>query len=289
MLQSQAQNIVPNGSFEGYKYCPTTMDDFSVQDWYSPTTASPNYLNSCNTTDASVPQNSWGYQNAHSGSGYAGFNTSDFEPGSTNAREYIQCKLTSELEKNELYEVSFYVSRADSSRRACDNIGLYLSENQIGSLDNLVLHYHPQVVSENNVPIENDTSWIRIIDTIEAIGGEKFITIGVFTTNSNTNWLNVDGSNSWTFESYYFIDDVSVQKLYNVPNIFTPNNDGINDFVDFSNFPKEVEIYNRWGSKVYSNSSTPYWYGTDENNNELNEGVYFYKTRNKTGFIQLIR
>ena len=283
------QNLVRNGNFEEYTYCPTTMDDFSVKNWYSPTTASPNYLNSCNLTDAGVPQNSWGYQYAHSGNAYVGFNTSDFEPSSTNAREYVQSKLISKLEKDEFYEVSFYVSRADSCRRACDNIGLYLSVNEIGSLDNLLLPYSPQVVSELNFPIENDTSWIKIIDTIVASGNEEFITIGVFSSNSNTNWVNVGGSNSWTYESYYFIDDVSVKKLYQIPNIFTPNSDGINDFVDFSNFPFEVEIYNRWGNKVYSNKMSPYWYGKDENENELNEGIYFYKIENKTGFIELIR
>lgn len=288
--RSQAQqNLVYNGDFEEYIYCPTTMDDFSVKSWYSPTTGSPNYLNSCNLTDAGVPQNSWGYQYAHSGNAYAGFNTSDFEPSSTDAREYIQSKLVSRLEKNEYYEVSFYVSRADSSRRACDNIGLYLSESGVGSWDNLLLNFSPQITSELNMPIENDTSWVRVIDTILATGNEEFITIGVFSNNSNINWVNVNGSNYWTYECYYFIDDVSVKKLFNIPNIFTPNDDGINDFLDFSSFPFEVEIYNRWGSKVYSSKSTPYWYGKDENGYKLLEGVYFYKVENRTGFIQLIR
>lgn len=287
-LQAQ-QNLVPNGSFEDFIYCPTAMDDFSVSEWINPTTGSPNYLNSCNTADAGVPQNSWGYQSAHSGNAYVGFHTSDFEPFSTNAREYVQSKLLSVLEKDELYEVSFYISRADSCRRACNNIGMYFSESGIGSWDNLNLPYTPQVVSEPNVPIEDDTTWLKVADTIMAIGNEKFITIGVFSDNSNTNWVNVDGSNSWSFESHYYIDDVSIRKLYNIPNIFTPNNDGVNDFLDFSNFPFEIEIYNRWGEKVYSNKSIQYWYGSDDNGNELNDGVYFYKAKNKTGFIQLIR
>lgn len=265
------------------------MDDFSVLEWINPTSASPNYLNSCNTSDAGVPQNSWGYQSAHSGNAYVGFHTSDFEQSSTNAREYVQCKLISTLEKDELYEVSFYVSRADSCRRACNNIGMYISENGISSWDNLNLSYTPQVIIEPNIPIINDTTWLKITDTIKAIGGEGYITIGVFSDNSNTNWVNVTGSNNWSFESHYYVDDVSIVKLYSIPNIFTPNGDGVNDFLDFSGFPNEVEIYNRWGLQVYSSKLIPYWYGTDDEDHKLNEGVYFYKTKNKTGFIQLIR
>lgn len=292
MLVSQSlaqQNLVPNGGFEDFEYCPTAIDDFSVLAWQNPTTGTPNYLNSCNASDAGVPQNSWGYQNAHSGNAYIGFHTSDFEPSSTNAREYIQCKLNSTLEKDELYEVCFYVSRADSCRRACNNVGIYFSQNEISSLDNLYLPYTPQVTNKPNVPIIDDSLWLKVTDTIKAIGGEAYITIGVFSDNFNTNWLNVNGSTNWSFESYYYIDDVSVVKLFTIPNIFTPNGDGINDFLDFSNFPDEVEIYNRWGVRVYSSKSIPFWYGTDNKGSELNEGVYFYRSNSKTGFIQLMR
>jgi gliding motility-associated-like protein len=67
-----------------------------------------------------------------------------------------------------------------------------------------------------------------------------------------------------------------------IPNIFTPNNDGINDlFVikDLEKFPNgKIEIFNRWGLKVYQNTNySNDWNGTDYNTSKpLTPGVYFY-------------
>ena len=79
------------------------------------------------------------------------------------------------------------------------------------------------------------------------------------------------------FQSLFVIDD------YDVPNVITPNGDGINDilvFFDeiFSNY--SVTIFNRWGNKVYITTNQKgvfVWDGTDGNQHILEEGVYFYK------------
>ncbi len=59
-------------------------------------------------------------------------------------------------------------------------------------------------------------------------------------------------------------------------NVFTPNNDGINDFFVISNlelYPdNELVILNRWGNEVYSKKSYDnLWDGSN-----LSEGTYFY-------------
>lgn len=68
------------------------------------------------------------------------------------------------------------------------------------------------------------------------------------------------------------------------PNIFTPNNDGMNDFfvipclLDASEFPEsQVTIYNQWGDEVFQ-SGRPYrndWDGTFQGN-PLPVATYFY-------------
>ncbi|MBC8173534.1 MAG: gliding motility-associated C-terminal domain-containing protein, partial [Chitinophagales bacterium] len=70
---------------------------------------------------------------------------------------------------------------------------------------------------------------------------------------------------------------------YNLPNVFTPNNDGSNDlytpilpyrFID----RVDMKIYNRWGGLVFT-SADPLlnWDGTDiHTGKDLNEGVYYY-------------
>lgn len=69
-----------------------------------------------------------------------------------------------------------------------------------------------------------------------------------------------------------------------IPNIFTPNGDGMNDFfvvpclLNTDEFPNsQVTIYNQWGDEVYR-SETPYrndWDGTYQGN-QLPVATYFY-------------
>ena len=89
-------------------------------------------------------------------------------------------------------------------------------------------------------------------------------------------------------------------------NVFTPNNDGINDFfvpVNLDNYPNpSVLVYNRWGKLVYANENYQYdWDGTHfKSGNELNDGLYYYivdpesnkydyATNLINGYVHLIR
>ena len=70
-----------------------------------------------------------------------------------------------------------------------------------------------------------------------------------------------------------------------VPNAFTPNNDLINDqFISRISCELEsysLEIFNRWGTKVFeSNQQKRAWDGTN-NGRKLKDGVYFYVLRYK--------
>ncbi|MDG1475757.1 MAG: gliding motility-associated C-terminal domain-containing protein, partial [Vicingaceae bacterium] len=61
-----------------------------------------------------------------------------------------------------------------------------------------------------------------------------------------------------------------------IPNVFTPNGDGMNDELQFFNIDQtaeySVQIFNRWGKKVYEGADAlAHWDGGDSN-----EGTYFY-------------
>ena len=66
-----------------------------------------------------------------------------------------------------------------------------------------------------------------------------------------------------------------------IPNSFTPDNDGLNDFfapqgVEFTDF--EMSIFNRWGEEIYhTNDIDKPWNGKSKNGNGIQKGVYVYK------------
>lgn len=268
--QAAAQiNLVPNPSFEDYDSCAYFITDFYAKYWKSPSTATPDYHQAnCNNSFSGVPQNGFGYQFARTGFAYAGFLTSDLSPKSTEYREYIQCKLLQKLESGKRYTISFYVSFADSSQKACDNIGAYISNNAISSIDNLRINVIPQIVSTHRHPIDNSIEWTEISGTYNADGGEEYLTIGVFSNNSNTSYI--ETNRGWSEEPYYYVDDVAIILDENfpfmVPTAFTPNADLTNDtyypvYFDNNLKVKEFRIYNCWGELVYNNPDTP-WDGT---------------------------
>ncbi len=73
--------------------------------------------------------------------------------------------------------------------------------------------------------------------------------------------------------------------LFLVPNVFTPNNDGINDCFSISHWGgvtlSYFAIYNRWGQKVfYSNNPNQCWDGTFKN--KIQSGTYVYQIKGKS-------
>jgi gliding motility-associated-like protein len=65
-----------------------------------------------------------------------------------------------------------------------------------------------------------------------------------------------------------------------IPNVFTPNDDGTNDvFTIKATGVKDItlEIYNRWGQKMYEfTGAKAAWDGMTANGNEASAGTYFY-------------
>jgi gliding motility-associated-like protein len=83
-------------------------------------------------------------------------------------------------------------------------------------------------------------------------------------------------------DSYY--DEVTVEIVpcdIEIPNIITPNGDGINDAFVIKNLQYHtntiLKIFNRWGNLVYETENYDNnWRGTKNNGTGLSEGTYFY-------------
>ena len=70
--------------------------------------------------------------------------------------------------------------------------------------------------------------------------------------------------------------------IIEAPNVFSPNNDNVNDFWEFIRLENIAEIdfviVNRWGQAVFeSNDLNPSWNGRNQNGSDAVDGVYFYK------------
>jgi gliding motility-associated-like protein len=91
--------------------------------------------------------------------------------------------------------------------------------------------------------------------------------------------LSIVDAEGCSFENAYVIPFVSNFNGIQIPNVFTPNQDDINERweIDLTCIKNvEVKILNRWGNLVYETTQLPIsWDGTFEGT-PLTDGVYFY-------------
>jgi hypothetical protein len=215
-FQGITQNLIPNPSFENFSVCPTTSNQLlNATPWYKPTSASPDYFNQCalSFSGVSVPVNSFGNQNAHTGVAYAGL----FAWLMGNGWEYIAVNLISPLIANQCYHFEMYVSVADQSLYTSDNIGVYFSVTPPPFVPNsFPLTLTPQI---ENVPGNyfSDSTWTLVSGDYVAIGGETNIIIGNFKDFSHTNRLTFPNIFTPRVQCcYVFIDDVSLTQTCSV-------------------------------------------------------------------------
>jgi len=123
--------------------------------------------------------------------------------------------------------------------------------------------------------------WSVVILTQPSNGTVSVNPSGTVIYTPNLNWAFFD---SFTYkiqdEDGYWSNDARVNIKINtnffIPNVFTPNNDGTNDFfhiVGLELFPNaKLRIINRWGNEVYKSNN----YLNDWDGAGLNEGTYYY-------------
>lgn len=117
---------------------------------------------------------------------------------------------------------------------------------------------------------------------------------------AGTYWVEIKTENC-VFTEEFIVEKESCSSVLEMPNVFSPNADGVNDFfkpvtsieVDFVQF----QVYNRWGRLVYQTDTAPYWNGF-HNNKECSQGVYFWtasfindlgKEESANGSLTLVR
>ena len=220
LFQSSAQNLVPNPSFEDTVQCPWTDSGIGygyAANWFQPTPGSSDLFHTCSW---SVPQNFFGFQLANTGDAYAGLYTFYNDTNWTSYREYMSVRLIDSLLSGVNYYVSFYISRADSMHYA-SQVGLLLSDDSLNSGNWTNLNYTAQC--ETPTYVIDKTNWTKVECVYTANGGEKFLTIGNFRNDLNSDTTSTfDGGLDWNTDyiaAYYFIDDVCISTDSNICNV----------------------------------------------------------------------
>lgn len=107
------------------------------------------------------------------------------------------------------------------------------------------------------------------------------------------NLINI--TNGFCSKSLTVSNDAEIIRC-DIPKGISPNDDGKNDTWDLSGYNvKKVEIFNRYGTKVYSKSNyTNEWHGQSDKSNDLPDGTYYYVVEFndsvvKTGWVYINR
>ncbi|MBK7383820.1 MAG: hypothetical protein IPP83_12350 [Flavobacteriales bacterium] len=219
----EAQNLVPNPSFEQLDTCPYSIG-FQVGDrpihWYS-WLNSPDYFHSCaqavNGVDTlvGVPRNGWTFQHAWEGSAYVGM----YSWGLGDFREYVGAELLEPLVVGCTYQLRFRVNPAadgtywlQDGGTACDNVGLLFTtgSNAWYTLEGPPFPFRNFAHLYTTFPVSDTVAWTLVEGAFVADSAYSHIVLGNFFADSLTTALPIGNPNPWTGVTYYLIDGVEV-------------------------------------------------------------------------------
>jgi gliding motility-associated-like protein len=164
-----------------------------------------------------VPSNFFGFQISRTGNSYFGLEFFGVKIAGVEYREYAGNGLKKQLSLGKTYCVTYYVSLAEYSRYACSNIGVIFSQDSI--VDHNPIFPPTPIVSnpsfESTSIILDTINWTKIEGLYYATGTERFITLGNFRPDANTNNVQVKPLMPLSNDNaaYYYIDDVSVVEI----------------------------------------------------------------------------
>jgi outer membrane protein OmpA-like peptidoglycan-associated protein len=218
-------NLVRNGSFEILKNSskkPKKLGGIDmINGWHSPTAvkADAYRIDGDEKAGLKIPATKFACQEPTYGENYVGIHTYLTGKKPTE-RSYITGELKSKLTKNKMYCVEFWVSLAEGSKYACNNIGAAfdnkLRTEQEG--EKQLFKAVADILHPDNKVFNSANGWHKICGTYTAKGGEQYITIGNFVLNnkttSETNKKSKNCKATALQSAYYLIDNVTVREYF---------------------------------------------------------------------------
>ena len=216
-LRCEAQNLVPNHSFEVRDSCLEVNMAYTLGTgplgWFS-AGGTGDYFMSCIPDGGfnDVPLSSWAFQYAHDGDCYVGVVT--YQQG-TGVREYFMVELAQSLVVGQEYFASFYASPTWGGPEP----QMFLASSHIGMLfttqprhwtntdpwptgGNFAHVYHPWLITDT-------VGWTLVSGSFVADSAYQYLMIGNHFDNGITDTLHFAAFN-WTAKAHTLIDNVCV-------------------------------------------------------------------------------
>jgi hypothetical protein len=219
-LRCEAQNLVPNPSFEEYDTCRVVNDVYypatGPLHWFS-AAGTPDHFLSClpYATFNSAPYNAFAFQSAQEGTSYAGVTTYRAVP--PNIREYFMVELVEPLVVGQEYHASFYAGVGWGGYLMNPQVWLYASG--IGML--LTVEPRQWVLNDpypvplnfahvySTAMITDTVGWTLVSGSFVADSAYQYLMLGNHFDNTNTDTLHI-ALQPFVAIGYALIDNVCV-------------------------------------------------------------------------------
>jgi len=334
LLQSVAWAQLVNPSFEEASAFPSAPGMWHLlPGWNNALSgvSSPDFFHLDGTLGGDLPETPLALVNPADGRGIAGLAVIKRNgAGQPLSREYLVQAFQTPLVVGQSYSLSFMMTNGNRlmtslSGLAVNGVGIALSENQpaqfgTGALDLLPVFQFPYA--------RYDEDWEQVTFSFVADAPHRFMTVGVFLPDEGIDAEIQAGENPSL--AYYFFDAFRLEEIapdnepvsaedgvkgpeaepgdspgYGmfVPNAFSPNGDGLNDW-----FKPEVGlvrpvsfgIYSRWGERIAElDPGMPQWDGRTSSGELMEPGVYIWRLewprdvrkeeRSQQGAVMLLR
>lgn len=297
----QAQNLVPNPSFEEYSECPDQLGQVDRAIGWSRYRGTPDYFNRCDTFDVGqvvsehlgIPANGFGWQEPATGNAYAGAATWTSFP--ENWHEQLGAMLTEPLQPGVPVFLSFKASPTDVNlteffRYSVEGLGMrfvmepYLHDTIWPPLPDAAALYMQD-------PPMDTTAWYQVSGVYVPDSAYWYVVLGNFFNDASITpvVLNPNGTSE---AAYVYIDDVCVSYtaadcnvdvgvvelrrrtgMHAFPSPFTDRCTVVFD-MDHPE-PMDLELRDRMGRIVWRGSSSPGQHSVEIHAPGLPGGVYY--------------
>jgi len=184
--------------------------------------------------------------------------------------EQFSMELSDSMEIGSVYQLSFYAFGFIKTCPAKVEIGISLYNNSFGTL-------------VYTSPSPDNEKWQLMLTTFVPQIKAKYITVRAGNCD--------DGSSGWSGVDNFCISKnggcIELPEI-KMPNVFTPNNDGVNDTykpIIFKGMKSgHIVILNRWGQIIYESNDLQVGWDGQINGNPASDGVYFWKVEYTTIF-----